>query len=174
MCKEVSTVAFWKHSSRRGPTFVERKITMAVARIKHQLENGVQVIPLVLGNLEAQRDIGHARDYVFGMWLMLQSDTPDDYVLATGKTYSVRSLVEKCFRIAGISFVWDKNDPNTGLDAVTDTVLVSIDQKYFRPAEVDLLMGDPSKIIDNLGWNCSYTDIDDILTEMVEYDLFHT
>jgi GDPmannose 4,6-dehydratase len=167
-------ILFNHTSPRRGPTFVERKITMAVARIKHQFDANVKVIPLVLGNLEAQRDIGHARDYVYGMWLMLQSDTPDDYVLATGKTYSVRTLVEKCFQIAGISLVWDKSDQTTGLDAVTNTVIVSTDQKYFRPAEVDLLVGDPSKIVDTLGWNCSYTDIDDILTEMVEYDLFAT
>ena len=126
---------------RRGETFVTRKITRAVAAIHLGLQDR-----LYLGNLDAKRDWGHARDYVEGMWLMLQQDKPDDYVLATGETIRVRAFVERAFAETGITIVWDgRGVDEVGRDAASGRVLVEIDPRYFRPTEVDLLWGDPAK-----------------------------
>ena len=161
-------ILFNHESPRRGPTFVTRKITRAVARIK----KGTQDM-LYLGNLDAQRDWGHARDYIEGMWLMVQRDTPDDYVLATGECHSVREFVEESFAHIGITIEW-KGAKGTvdeiGVDkAQPDRELVKIDPKYFRPTEVDLLVGDPTKAATELGWKPKIT-FKALCKEMVESD----
>src|SRR4029079_2252792 len=150
----------------RGETFVTRKITRAVAAIKLGHQDRVY-----LGNLDAERDWGHAREYVNGMWLMLQQPEPDDYVLATGKRYSVRTFVEKAFAETGVKIVWHGSGTREkGIEAGTKRVLVEIDPRYFRPTEVDVLQGDPSKAQKKLGWTHT-TDIDELCAEMVREDL---
>ena len=162
-------ILFNHESPRRGRTFVTRKITTAVARIVEGLEK-----TLYLGNLDAKRDWGHARDYVEGMWMMLQQDKADDYVLATGETHTVREFVEKAFKNAGITIKWTGpagTVEETGVDALDEgRVLVKIDPEYFRPTEVDLLLGDPTKAKKAFGWS-SQTSFDDLVKEMVEADL---
>src|SRR5947208_4448481 len=134
-------ILFNHESPIRGETFVTRKITRAVASIKHGLQQKV-----FLGNLDATRDWGHARDYVEGMWLILQQETPDDYVLATGESHSVREFVEKAFACVGPQIEWRGSGlEEKGVDARTGRILVEIDPRYFRPTEVDLLLGDPAK-----------------------------
>lgn len=162
-------ILFNHESPRRGRTFVTRKITAAVAAIVEKQQK-----TLYLGNLDAKRDWGHARDYVEGMWMMLQQDEPDDYVLATGETHTVREFVEKAFLVAGITVKW-KGPKGTveevGVDASNeDHVIVKIDARYFRPTEVDLLLGDPTKAKTKLGW-VSKTPFDTLVKEMVESDL---
>jgi GDPmannose 4,6-dehydratase len=162
-------ILFNHESPRRGRTFVTRKITVAVAKIVENMQNTVY-----LGNLDAKRDWGHARDYIEGMWLMLQQDEPDDYVLATGEAHSVREFVEKAFKIGGITIKW-KGPAGTvdeiGVDTDNeDRVLVKIDPEYFRPTEVELLLGDPTKAKDKLGW-VSMTPFDNLVEEMVKEDL---
>lgn len=161
-------ILFNHESPRRGATFVTRKITRAVVRIKA----GVQQ-KLFLGNLDSKRDWGHAKDYVDGMWRMLQVDTPDDYVLATGETHSVREFVEKAFKCAGIDIKW-KGAQGTvdelGVNAADESqVLVQVDPKYYRPTEVDLLIGDASKAKQKLGWEAS-TKFEQLVREMVAAD----
>lgn len=162
-------ILFNHESPRRGRTFVTRKITCAVARIVAGLDK-----TLYLGNLDAKRDWGHARDYVEGMWMMLQQETSDDYVLATGETHSVREFVEKAFKFAGLTVVW-KGEKGT-VDEIgveegnEERVLVKIDPRYFRPTEVDLLLGDPKKAKDKLGW-VSKTPFENLVKEMVESDI---
>jgi GDPmannose 4,6-dehydratase len=142
-------ILFNHESPTRGETFVTRKITRAVSAIHLGLQE-----TLFLGNLDAQRDWGHARDYVEGMWLMLQSPDPDDYVLATGETHTVREFVEKSFAQVGTTIAWrGAGVEETGVDASTGAVLVRIDPRYFRPTEVDLLIGDPTKAKTKLGWS---------------------
>ena len=162
-------ILFNHESPRRGRTFVTRKITTAVARIV-----GGKQQTLFLGNLDAKRDWGHARDYVEGMWMMLQTDEADDYVLATGETHSVREFVEKAFKYAGIEIKWTGPEGTVdeiGVDATDESrVLVKIDPRYFRPTEVDLLLGDPTKAKTKLGW-VSKTPFDDLVKEMVEADI---
>jgi GDPmannose 4,6-dehydratase len=159
-------ILFNHESPLRGETFVTRKITRAVAGIHLGLEDR-----LFLGNLDAQRDWGHARDFVRGMWLMLQQPTPDDYVLATGQTHSVRSFVEKAFLRIGVDIVWrGRGVEERGLDAATGQVRVEIDPRYFRPNEVDILQGDASKAKRALGWRHE-TTLDELVTEMVRADL---
>ncbi len=162
-------ILFNHESPRRGRTFVTRKITTAVARIVQGEQQ-----TLYLGNLDAKRDWGHARDYVEGMWRMLQVDEPDDYVLATGETHSVREFVEKAFKHAGIEIKWTGpagTVDEIGVDASDESrVLVKIDTRYFRPTEVDLLLGDPTKAKTKLGW-VSKTPFDDLVKEMVEADI---
>ena len=144
----VNGILFNHESPRRGETFVTRKITLAVARIMA----GEQV-KLSLGNLDAKRDWGFAGDYVEGMWRMLQQDTPDDYVLATNETHTVREFVEMAFHEAGIAVEWHgKGVEEKGYDAKSGRLLVDVDPRYFRPAEVELLWGDPSKAEKELGW----------------------
>ena len=162
-------ILFNHESPRRGRTFVTRKITTAVARI---LVGEQQT--LYLGNLDAKRDWGHARDYVEGMWMMLQMDKPDDYVLATGETHSVREFTEKAFKHAGIEVKW-KGEAGTvdeyGVDASDEEkVIVKVDPRYFRPTEVDLLLGDPTKAKNSFGW-VAKTAFEDLVKEMVEEDI---
>jgi GDPmannose 4,6-dehydratase len=159
-------ILFNHESPIRGETFVTRKITRAVASIKHGLQK-----KLYLGNLDATRDWGHARDFVEGMWLILQQDKPDDYVLATGESHSVREFVEKAFAHIGRKVVWRGSGVNeTGVDQATGEMLVEIDPRYFRATEVDALLGDPSKARAKLGWRHK-TSFDTLVTDMVEADM---
>ncbi|BGO89976.1 hypothetical protein NBRC10512_001960 [Rhodotorula toruloides] len=161
-------ILFNHESPRRGRTFVTRKISRAVAEISLGQQDC-----LYLGNLDAKRDWGHARDYVEGMWRMLQQDQPDDYVLATGETHPVREFVEKAFAIVGTSIEWEGERDTVnevGKCKQTGKVLVRVDERYFRPAEVDLLHGNPAKAEATLGWKrkCSF---DELVKEMVEADV---
>ena len=159
-------ILFNHESPLRGETFVTRKITMAVANIVR----GKQEC-LYLGNLAAQRDWGHARDYVDGMWRMLQQPEPDDYVLATGVTTSVREFTTKAFAVAGMELKWEgEGVDEVGQDANTGATRVRIDPQYFRPTDVDLLLGDASKAHKQLGWN-PVCGLDELVTEMVQADL---
>ena len=143
-----SGILFNHESPRRGENFVTRKITLAVSRIAHGLDDAVH-----LGNLDAKRDWGFAGDYVEAMWRMLQADAPDDYVIATGETHTVREFCDKAFACAGITLAWEGEGVNeTGRCTKTGKVVVRVDPHYFRPAEVDLLLGDPSKAKKLLGW----------------------
>jgi GDPmannose 4,6-dehydratase len=159
-------ILFNHESPLRGETFVTRKITRAVAAIELGLQER-----LYIGNLEARRDWGHARDYVEGMWLMLQQDAPDDYVLATGEAHSVREFVERAFACTGREILWrGRGVDEVGLDARSGKELVRIDPRYLRPTEVDVLQGDPSKAEARLGWH-HRTMFHDLVREMVEADL---
>jgi len=159
-------ILFNHESPRRGPTFVTRKVTRAVVRIKAGTESC-----LYLGNLDARRDWGHAREYVEAMWLMLQQDNPDDYVIATGETHSVRELVELSFNFVGMVIKWTGTGVDEiGVDAFTGQVLARIDPKYYRPTEVDLLLGNPTKAKNILNWQATIT-FRDLIKEMVESDL---
>ena len=159
-------ILFNHESPLRGETFVTRKITRAVAAIKHGLQDR-----LYLGNLDAKRDWGHAREYVYGMWLMLQQETPDDYVLATGETTTVRQFVEWAFAEAGIALDWrGQGIEEKGFDRATGKCLVEVDPRYFRPTEVELLLGDPSKAHQKLGWK-NQIGVQDLVSEMVREDL---
>ena len=158
-------IIFNHESPRRGPTFVTRKITRGLNMILRGEKND-----LVLGNLDAKRDWGHAKDYVEGMWRMLQPDTPDDYVLATNEFHSVREFVEKAFLLKGFNIIWEGEGVNEiGKDEQTGKVLIKISDKYFRPAEVAELLGDSSKAKKELGWVAS-TRFDELVTEMVIED----
>jgi len=159
-------ILFNHEGPTRGETFVTRKITRAVAAIELGLQD-----TLYLGNIDAKRDWGHARDYVEGMWRILQQDVPDDYVLATGETHSVREFVELAFAEVGRKITWQgKDESEQGLDAVNGKVLIRIDPRYFRPTEVDLLLGDPSKAHQKLGWKHT-TTFPELVAEMVAADL---
>ncbi len=159
-------ILFNHESPIRGETFVTRKITRAVAAIKLGLQE-----KLYLGNMDAKRDWGHARDYVEGMWRMVQQDHGDDYVLATGETHAVREFVEKAFLEAGITVRWQGTGVDEkGFDAATGKILVEIDPRYFRPTEVDLLIGDPAKAKAKLGWTPT-TTFEALVKEMVRADL---
>lgn len=150
----------------RGETFVTRKITRAVASIKLGLQK-----TLYMGNIDAQRDWGHARDYVDGMWRMLQQDQPSDYVLATGEMHTVREFIELAFRNVGISITWQGKDVDeVGIDSQTGHTHIRIDPKYFRPAEVEQLLGDPTKARQVLGWKHHVT-FPELVKEMVDADL---
>ncbi len=159
-------ILFNHESPVRGETFVTRKITRAVARIAR----GVQS-ELYLGNLDAKRDWGHAAEYVRGMWLMMQQDEPDDYVLATGETTTVRQFVEWAFAEVDITIEWKGEGVDAkGYCAKSGKCLVEVDPRYFRPTEVELLIGDPAKAKEKLGWSHE-TSIRDLVTEMVHADL---
>jgi GDPmannose 4,6-dehydratase len=159
-------ILFNHESPIRGETFVTRRITRAAARIKLGSQNR-----LFLGNLDAQRDRGHAKDYVEGMWLVVQQDAPDDYALATGETHSVREFVEPAFREVGIRIQWTgKGIDEKGIEAKTGKVLVEVDPRYFRPTEVDMLKGDPSKAKNKLGWVAKHR-FKDLAKGMVASDL---
>ena len=159
-------ILFNHESPLRGETFVTRKITRAVAAIRHGYQD-----KLFLGNLDAKRDWGHAREYVRGMWLMLQQDKADDYVLATGETTLVRDFVTQAFHEAGITIEWSGGGiDEKGSDAATGRTLVEIDPRYFRPTEVDLLIGDPTKAHEKLGWHHGI-GWQDLCAEMVREDL---
>ena len=159
-------ILFNHESPRRGETFVTKKITQAVARI-HQ---GRQDI-LTLGNMDAKRDWGHAKDFVYAQWLMLQQDKPQDFVIATGETHTVREFVELSFKEVGIGIEWQGvGIDEKGVDNSTGKVLVEIDEKYFRPAEVELLLGNPSKAEKELGWKRKIS-FKELVSGMVKYDL---
>jgi len=161
-----SGILFNHESPRRGMTFVTRKITRAVGRIKHKLQDKI-----LLGNLDAKRDWGYAPDYVEAMWLMLQADKPDDYVIATGETHTVREFCEKAFENVGVKLEWQgKGEVEKGFDNKSGKVMVEVAPNYFRPAEVQLLLGDPSKAKKHLGWQpkVKFTELVKI---MVEEDL---
>jgi len=159
-------ILFNHESPRRGETFVTRKITRAMARIKLGLQE-----KLYLGNLDALRDWGHAKDYVEMMWMMLQQDSPDDFVIATGKQYSVQQFVEFAASELGISIRWDGEGlEKKGYEAETGKCIVEVDPRYFRPAEVETLLGDPTKAKEKLGW-VPKTSVKDLVAEMVREDL---
>ncbi|MBL8572436.1 MAG: GDP-mannose 4,6-dehydratase [Hyphomicrobiaceae bacterium] len=159
-------ILFNHESPLRGETFITRKVTRGVASIKLGLQDC-----LYLGNIDAERDWGHARDYVEGMWRMLQQDEASDYVLATGVKHSVRQLVEFAFSEIGISIGWEGTGVDEiGRDLASGRVLVRIDPRYFRPTEVDLLLGDPSKARERLGWSATIS-FHDMIREMVAADL---
>ncbi|MEA3048100.1 MAG: GDPmannose 4,6-dehydratase [Sphingomonadales bacterium] len=159
-------ILFNHESPLRGETFVTRKITRAAAAISLGRQDR-----LYLGNLDAQRDWGHAREYVLGMWMMLQQDQPDDYVLATGITTRVRDFAEWAFADAGIAIEWrGQGVEEKGFDAASGVCRIEVDPRYFRPTEVDLLLGDPSKAHQKLGWRHE-TEVREIAREMVEADL---
>lgn len=161
----VNGILFNHESPRRGETFVTRKITRAVGRIKV----GTQKF-LYLGNLDAKRDWGFAGDYVEAMWRMLQADQPDDYVIATGETHSVREFCEIAFEQVGMPLTWEGEGPHERGLTSDGRVVVEVDPKYFRPAEVDLLLGDPSKAQAGLGWE-PRVDFAGLVTMMVDHDL---
>ncbi|MGH6969767.1 MAG: GDP-mannose 4,6-dehydratase, partial [Stellaceae bacterium] len=158
-------ILFNHESPVRGETFVTRKITRAVAAIERGLQQR-----LYLGNIDAKRDWGHARDYVEGMWLILQQQRPDDYVLATGETHTVREFVERAFGCIGLTIAWSGTGADErGLCTRTGECLVAIDPHYYRPTEVDLLLGNPEKARQRLGWRHK-TSFDQLVAEMVEAD----
>lgn len=159
-------ILFNHESPIRGETFVTRKITRAAVRIS----KGVQE-KLFLGNLDARRDWGHAQDYVEGMWSMLQQPEPDDYVLATGNTQSVRTMCEKAFKCTGVDLEWQgEGVDEKGIDSKTGKVIIEIDPDYFRPTEVDLLRGDATKAHKKLGWKPAYS-FDQLVEQMVNSDM---
>jgi GDPmannose 4,6-dehydratase len=159
-------ILFNHEGERRGPEFVTRKVSQAVARIKLGLQDTLE-----LGNMDAKRDWGYAGDYVEGMWRILQQDQPDDYVLATGETHTVREFCEIAFKEVDIDLKWEGSGVDeTGVDAATGNVLVKINPEYFRPAEVDLLLGDPTKAERELGWKRN-VDFPGLVKLMVQHDL---
>ena len=159
-------ILFNHESSIRGETFVSRKITMAACAISKKKQNC-----LYLGNLDAKRDWGHARDFVEGMWMILQQKEPDDFVLATGETYSVREFVEIAFNEVGIKIKWEGKGINeVGKDQKTQKILIRVDEKYFRPTEVDILHGDYTKAKKNLGWNPKIS-FQELVKEMIKCEL---
>lgn len=159
-------ILFNHESPMRGETFATRKISRAVAAIKNGLQDCVY-----LGNLDAQRDWGHARDYVKGMWMIVQQEEPDDYVLATGEMHSVREFVEKSFAVIGRRIAWSgEGVDEIGKDAKTGAILVRVDPRYFRLTEVEQLLGDPRKAHQKLGWRHE-TGFDELVEEMVRSDL---
>jgi GDPmannose 4,6-dehydratase len=160
-----SGILFNHESPLRGETFVTRKITQAVSKIKLGIQD-----KLLLGNLSAERDWGHSKDYVEGMWLMMQQDKPDDYVLATGEKISVRDFTTMAFKFLDIEVEWIGDGINEkGIDSKTGNILVEVDEKYFRPTEVDLLIGDSSKARETLGWTTKYS-VEELCKEMVYSD----
>ncbi|MDD4379209.1 MAG: GDP-mannose 4,6-dehydratase [Dysgonamonadaceae bacterium] len=163
----VNGILFNHESERRGENFVSRKITLAAARIAQGLQD-----KLYLGNLNAKRDWGYAKDYVECMWLMLQHDEPEDFVIATGQMHSVKEFCTLAFAEAGIDLRWKgEGIEEKGIDKATGQVLVEVDPKYFRPAEVEQLLGDPSKAKKLLGWNPQKTSFEDLVKRMVKHDM---
>ena len=163
----VNGILFNHESERRGETFVSRKITLAAARIATGTQN-----VLYLGNLEAKRDWGYAKDYVKCMWLMLQHDTPEDFVIATGKQHTVRRLCELAFGQVGIDIIWKgSGQQEQGVCKNTGKVYIKIDPKYYRPAEVETLLGDPTKAQTVLGWDPEETDFETLVKLMINSDL---
>ena len=159
-------ILFNHESPIRGETFVTRKITRAVAAIKLGLQE-----KLYMGNLDAKRDWGHAKDYVKGMWLMLQQKNPDDYVLATGESHTVRDFIEKAFSEIDETIIWKgKGEDEIGLSKNSNKILIEVDKRYFRPTEVNYLLGDPTKAKNILGWEAT-VKFSDLVKEMVEEDI---
>ncbi len=163
----VNGILFNHESERRGETFVTRKITIAASRIAQGMQD-----KLYLGNLNSLRDWGYAKDYVECMWLMLQHETPEDFVIATGQYHTVREFCTLAFREVGIDLVWEGVGVNErGIDVKTGKSLVEVDPKYFRPTEVDQLLGDPTKARTLLGWNPQKTSFEDLVKIMVRHDM---
>ena len=163
----VNGILFNHESERRGETFVTRKITLAAAAIAQGRQD-----KLYLGNLDARRDWGYAKDYVECMWLILQHPTPEDFVIATGEMHTVREFCTLAFREAGIELRWEGSGVDEkGIDTATGRTLVEVDPKYFRPAEVEQLLGDPTKAKTLLGWNPRKTSFEDLVKLMVQHDL---
>lgn len=159
-------ILFNHESERRGKEFVTRKITDAVARIKYGMQDYVE-----LGNLDSKRDWGHSEDYVYAMWLMLQQDHPDDYVVASGETHTVREFVESAFRYAGIEVEWHGTGAEeTGINKANGKVVVRVSKKFFRPCEVDVLLGNPAKAQKVLGWKQKVSFVQ-LVERMVENDM---
>ncbi len=162
-----SGILFNHESERRGETFVTRKITLAAARIAHGLQDR-----LVLGNLSSLRDWGYAKDFVKCMWLILQNEKPDDYVIATGEQHSVREFAALAFRHAGIELMWQgEGVDEKGIDRASGRVLVEVSPDFYRPTDVVNLLGDPSKARRELGWNPTATSFEEIVRRMVEHDM---
>ena len=162
-----SGILFNHESERRGETFVTRKITLAAARIAHGLQE-----KLVLGNLSSLRDWGYAKDYVECMWLILQNEKPDDYVIATGEQHSVREFAALAFRHAGIELMWQgEGVDEKGIDRASGRVLVEVSPDFYRPTDVVNLLGDPSKARRELGWNPTATSFEELVRRMVEHDM---
>ena len=163
----VNGILFNHESERRGETFVTRKITLAAARIAQGFQD-----KLYLGNLDARRDWGYAKDYVECMWLILQHDTPEDFVIATGEMHTVREFATLAFHEVGIELRWEGESVNEkGVDLKTGKVLVEVDPKYFRPCEVEQLLGDPTKARTLLGWNPTKTSFSELVRIMVAHDM---
>lgn len=163
----VNGILFNHESERRGEIFVTRKITLAAANIAAGRQE-----KLLLGNLDAKRDWGYAKDYVECMWMILQHDTPEDFVIATGETRTVREFAEAAFAHAGMQLRWEgEGVREKGIDQATGRTLVEVSPEFFRPAEVDLLLGDPSKARELLGWNPRKTSFDELVKIMVEHDM---
>lgn len=163
----VNGILFNHESERRGENFVTRKITLAAARIKQGHQD-----KLYLGNLDARRDWGYAKDYVECMWMILQHDTPEDFVIATGEMHTVREFCTLAFHYLGIDLKWEGiGVDEKGIDTATGKVLVEVDPKYFRPCEVEQLLGDPTKARTLLGWNPTKTPFKELVKIMVEHDM---
>ena len=163
----VNGILFNHESERRGETFVTRKITIAVSRIAQGMQD-----KLYLGNLNSLRDWGYAKDYVECMWLIMQHETPEDFVIATGQYHTVREFCTLAFREVGIELKWEgEGVDEKGIDVATGKVLVEVDPKYFRPTEVDQLLGDPTKAKTMLGWNPQKTSFEDLIHIMVQHDM---
>ncbi|WP_332030196.1 GDP-mannose 4,6-dehydratase [Kaistella sp.] len=163
----VNGILFNHESERRGETFVTRKISLAAARIAQGYQD-----KLYMGNLDAMRDWGYAKDYVECMWLMLQHSTPEDFVIATGEMHSVREFCTKAFKGVGIDLIWEGTGvEEKGICRSTGKVFIEVDPKYFRPAEVELLLGDPTKAKTLLGWNPTKTSFDELVDIMVKHDM---
>ena len=161
----INGILFNHESPRRGETFVTKKITMAAAKIKLGEQS-----KLYLGNLDAERDWGHAKEFVEGMWLMMQQEKPEDFVLATGVTYKVREFVELAFKVLDIDIIWEgEGIEEKGIDKKSKKILVEVNPRYFRPTEVDLLIGDATKAKKILGWEPKIC-LKDLIKEMVEHD----
>lgn len=163
----VNGILFNHESERRGENFVTRKITLAAARIAHGLQD-----KLYMGNLDARRDWGYAKDYVECMWLILQQEEPEDYVIASGEMHTVREFCTMAFHEAGIELRWEGNGVDEkGIDIATGKVLVEVDPRFFRPAEVEQLLGDPTKAKEKLGWNPRKTSLQELVRIMVKHDM---
>lgn len=163
----VNGILFNHESERRGENFVTRKITIAAARIAQGMQD-----KLYLGNLDARRDWGYAKDYVECMWMILQHNVPEDFVIATGEMHTVREFATLAFKEVGVELIWEGEGVNEkGFDAKSGKVIVEVDPKYFRPCEVEQLLGDPTKARTLLGWNPTKTSFQDLVRIMVEYDM---
>ena len=160
-------ILFNHESPRRGENFVTMKVVNGIKKIIQEETMNKSDYVLKLGNIDSKRDWGHSKDYVYGMWLMLQQDKPDNYVLATGKTYTVRDFIERCFAKVGKEIEWSGEGINeVGREKLTGKILIKIDEKYFRPCEVDFLLGDASKAETELGWTREY-DLDRLIDDMM-------
>jgi GDPmannose 4,6-dehydratase len=160
-------ILFNHESSRRGENFVTMKIVNGIKKIMEDNEDTDYV--LELGNIYSKRDWGHSKDYVYGMWLMLQQESPDDYVLATGETFMVKDFINMCFKYVGKNIRWEGEGINeVAIDNETNRVLIKINEKYFRPCDVELLLGDPTKAIERLNWNREY-NIETLIDDMFGY-----